>query len=180
MITINDKLYITKEVNNIVVSYAKTIVLRKLLINFSFKKDSKNKIITDHLESVNHCKGVLDVFVEEEMDDFIYPFVKNLDKDETTALHFWTLNKLYLKYFQDSDYNDDDGIDIEHSDADFDFKFGRKLAHKIYEPEFTELDNDLIKELKNLLANFASEFDLSMVTKYTRQNILETIENYCS
>lgn len=31
MITIDDKLYITKEVNNIVVNYSKNTVLRKLL-----------------------------------------------------------------------------------------------------------------------------------------------------
>lgn len=179
MITINDKLYITKEINNIVVRYAQAVVLRKLLLEFSFEKNSKNKDITDLLESVNHCNGVIDVFVEEEMENIIYPFVKSLDTNETTALHFWTLNNLYLKYFQDLGYNDDDGIEIEHDDADFDFKFGRNLAHKLYEPEFTELDNDLIQELKNLLTNFASEFDLSVNDKYTRKHILETIDNYC-
>ena len=180
MITIDDKLYITKEVNSIVVRYAQTVVLRKLLLEFSFEKNSKNKNITDLLESVNHCNGVLDIFVEEEMENIIYPFVKSLDTNETTALHFWTLNNLYLKYFQDLEYNNDDGIEIEPNDADFDFKFGRKLAHKLYEPEFTELDNDLIQELKNLLTNFASEFDLSVIDDYLFECIYETIENYCS
>jgi len=180
MITINDKLYITKEINNIVFSYAKTVILRKLLIAFSFEKDSKNKTITELLESVNHCNGVLDMFVEEEMENIIYPFVKRLDKNDTTALHFWVLNNLYLKYFEELNDNDDNGVFIESNDVDFDFKFGRKLAHKLYEPEFTELDNDLIQELKNLLTNFASEFDLSVIDDYLFECISETIENYCS
>lgn len=179
MITINDKLYITKEVNSIVVRYAKTVVIRKLLLEFSFGKNSKNKNITDLLESVNYCNGILDIFVEEEMGKIIYPFVKRLDKNDTTSLHFWTLNKLYLKYFQEIDDNDDNGVFIEQSDDDFDSKFGRKLAHKLYEPKFTELDNDLIQELKNLLTNFASEFDLSVINKQTKKEILETIDNYC-
>jgi len=180
MITIDDKLYITKEVNSIVVRYTRTVVIRKLLLEFSFEKNSKNKIITDLLGSVNHCNGILDMFVEEEMENIIYPFVKRLDKNDTTALHFWTLNNLYQKYFQEIEDNNDNDVFIEQSDENFDTKFGRKLAHKLYEPEFTELDNDLIQELKNLLTNFASEFDLSVNDKFTRKHILETIENYCS
>ena len=41
MISIEDKMYITKQINTIVVRYAKQVVLKQLLLQFSFNKPKK-------------------------------------------------------------------------------------------------------------------------------------------
>ena len=166
MIDIDDKLYITKEVNSIVISYAKTVVIRKLLLGFSFEENSNNKTVSSILENVNFCNGDLNPDVELELIEFIYPFLKKLNKTDITALHFWTINNLYLRYLEDLDNNPEDDLDENDSDKVFNFKFGRKLAHKLYDPESTELDDELFEEIKALLMNYASEFDLSLITKW--------------
>jgi len=73
MITIDGKLYITKEVNSIVISYAKEIVLRQLLLQFSFK----NKKVTNLLESVSYYIGdPPPIDIELELRDVVGSFIK--------------------------------------------------------------------------------------------------------
>ncbi|WP_141673210.1 hypothetical protein [Allomuricauda sp. CP2A] len=70
--------------------------------------------------------------------------------------------------------------DDTYSEKEFDREFGRSLAYKIYEPNLSGLEGDTIEELKVLLCNFASEFDLSPVDEYTYEDILEVMDIYCS
>lgn len=180
MITIDEKLYITKEVNNIVVSYAKAKIIRQLLLEFSFEKDDNNKVISTFLENTNFCNGILNPDIEVELIDFIYGFLKKLNKDDTTALYFWTINNLYLKYLEDLEHNPCKGFDEKDSTEVYNFKFGRILAHKLYEPESTALDVELLDELMRLLTSYASEFDLSVINEFTFESAENVIKNYCS
>ena len=52
MITIDDKLFITEDVNKIVVSYAKQVVLRKLLTQFSFTYSEEQKNVSELIVAV--------------------------------------------------------------------------------------------------------------------------------
>mgnify|MGYP000510073571 CR=1 FL=1 len=100
---------------------------------------------------------------------------KNLERDELTALYFWVLNKKYMRYLE--------GFDSEYdtfSVKEFDREFGRSLAYKIYEPKDSGLGHETIEELKLLLCDFASEFDLSVMYECTTKQIVEVIDMYCS
>lgn len=50
----------------------------------------------------------------------------------------------------------------------------------MYEPESTELDNELFEEIKNLLTFYATEFDLSLIDESTNEDVLGMIDNYLS
>lgn len=67
------------------------------------------------------------------------------------------MNRLYLKYDEEITDTTETDLDVINS------KFGRELAFKLYEPTETNLHDDLKEVLKNLLINFASEFDLSKI-----------------
>ena len=101
---------------------------------------------------------------------------KKLNKEKLTSLYFWVLNKQYIRYIDGVNSGNDFEIDTIENEN---YKFGRELALKLYEPEATELKNNLYNELEGLLINFASEFDLSLIDQNTKNNILGIIDNYC-
>lgn len=53
MITIDEKLYIKKNVNEIVVSYSKHVVLRNLLNQFSFTLNEEQQCVSELIKEVN-------------------------------------------------------------------------------------------------------------------------------
>jgi len=55
--------------------------------------------------------------------------------------------------------------DDTHSEEESDREFGRSLAYKIYEPKASDLDHETFEEVKLVLCDFASEFDLSLVER---------------
>jgi len=171
LITINDKLFITKEINSITVAYVKKLLLRKLLMAFCFESQSNNGTITELFKSLNFYGFDMPYEIELTLLAFLRLFKKNLKKDELTALYFWVLNQKYTFYFEDFLGNCEN-----YSEEKFDEEFGRSLAYKIYEPNASGLEKDIIEELKLLLCNFASEFDLSLVDEYTHEHILEVID----
>ncbi|MFS4416033.1 hypothetical protein [Maribacter sp. 2307ULW6-5] len=175
MISISDKMFITKEVNSATVAYFKKSVLRKLLMAFSFEPPSNERVITDLLRSVNHYGFDLPYEIRLGLFEKLWRFKNSLEKDELTALYFWGLDQKYMCYFENF-LGDCD----TYSEKKFDTEFGRSLAYKIYEPNASGLEEDVMEELKLLLCNFASEFDLSLVDKYTYRDIFEVMETYCS
>lgn len=76
-------------------------------------------------------------------------------------------------------YYDEFKHETDYSIKTFRYKFGRELAYKLYNPESTELKDELVNKLQNLLICFASEFDFSLVDENSICEILETIEYYC-
>lgn len=157
------------------VAYFQKIVLPKLLIEFSFGPQSNNKAITDLFESVNYYGFNLPYEIELALFEMLWHFKNNLEKEDCTALYFWGVNKKYLHYLEDFEYDDD-----TCSEQEFDEDFGRSLAYKIYEPNSSGLEEETIEKLKVLLCNFAGEFDLSLVDEYTYEDILEVTDMYCS
>lgn len=180
MITIDDKLYITKEVNEVILDYARKVVIKDLLKQFSFEGTlkKKKKKVSNLLETVNFYNGDISPEVKIELIDFIDSFLNKLESKETTSLYFWTINNLYLRYLENLEHTSDPSFNQNDSEEVFNYKFGRMLAYKLYEPESTELIEELFQEIENLLVVFASEFDLSLIDKYTIQHIKETISNY--
>ena len=168
-------MFITKEVNSIMVTYAKKVVLRKLILAFCFESQPYNETISDLLKSVNFHGFDIPHEIELGLIKFLNRFTKTLDKDELTALSFWVLNQKYRTYIENFECDDDN-----YSEKEFYWRFGRNLAYKIYAPNDSGLEYDTVQELKLLLCNFASELDLSLKDEYTSMHILEMIDVYCS
>lgn len=156
------------------VTYAKKVVLRKLILAFCFESQPHNETISDLLKSVNFHGFDIPHEIELGLIKFLNRFTKTLEKDEITALGFWVLNQKYLHYLENFEGDDD-----TYSEKEFNWRFGRNLAYKIYNPNDSGLKHDTIQELKLLLCNFASELDLSVIDKYTCEQILEVIDVYC-
>lgn len=176
MITIDNKLLITKEINTILVDYAQKIVLRRLFIALSFESTENGKMITDLIQSLNfYGIGATPIELDFELMNLISGFIQNIKKEERTSLYFWVLDQKYLHYLVSFEYDDD-----THAESEFDKRFGRELAYKIYEPNDSDLMQDTMDELKNYLVDFATELDLSVIDEYTSERILEEIDNYCS
>ena len=168
-------MFITKEVNSTTVAYFKKSVLRELLMAFSFEPLSNDSVTTDLFRSVNHYGFNLPYEIGLGLFEMLWQFKNGLGKDELTALYFWGLDQKYMSYFEK--YLDDCDT---YTEKIFDEEFGRSLAYKIYEPFASGLEEDTMKELKLLLCNFASEFDLSVIDEFTSEEIVEVIEIYCS
>jgi len=175
LISISDKMFITKDVNSTTMAYFKNSVLRKLLMSFSFETESNNRTITHLFRSVNHYGFDLSYETQQALNEILWEFKDNLGKDELTALYFWGLNQKYMCYFENFLAECD-----TYFEKTFDMEFGRSLAYKIYEPNTSGLEEDTLEELKLLLYNFASEFDLSLVDASTHEDILEGMDVYCS
>ena len=168
-------MFIKKDVNAAAIAYFKNSVLRKLLMSFCFEPESNNRTITHLFRSVNYYGIYLPFEIELGLSEILWRFKNNLGKDELTALYFWGLNEKYMCYFENFLAECDTYLEKK-----FDMEFGRSLAYKIYEPNASGLEEDTIEELKLLLCNFASEFDLSVIDEFTSEEIVEVIGLYCS
>lgn len=175
MITIDDKLFITKEINAIVVSYAQGMVLRKLLMEICFDAKGNNYVVTDLIQSINfYGMDSKPPEVQLELSERLWNFTENLKNEELSALYFWVLNRKYF-IFMDEFECYEDGFKPEG----FNRKFGRELAYKIYEPSASNLKEDTVQELNLYLCTFATELDLSLIDEHSSEQILEEIDNYC-
>lgn len=180
MITINEKLYITDDVNEIVVSYAKHVVLRKLLTQFSFTFHEEQKYVSELIKKVSSYYGDLpDYEQQHDIIVLIADFINICNQRELTSLYFWLLNEKYMDYYQSFE------VDLEDSDdyiERFNYKFGRELESKLNYPEASKLNDELHKELQKLLIAFASEFTSSLVfaDENTIIEVEEMIERYCN
>lgn len=176
MITIKEKLYVTQEVNNIVCDYAKQIVLSELLMQFAFGCSEPKEEVTNLIERVSYYNG--DLPPEDcqlELIELVQDFLKSLNKEKLTALHFWVLNQNIERYINEGlidEYEDDDSI------GDYYQKLGLVLTYKLDKPEENGLNDELIDALMQLLINFAAEFDLSSVDDDTIEHIVEELKHY--
>lgn len=175
MITIDDKLYITNEVNLVLIKYAKTKVLRDLLHLFSFGELTNTNHVTELIENVSYYNGDLPPQDSQyEMISLINEYLQSLQKENMAALNFWMINENYQLYLEDSAIVGDQ-MTLE----EFNQQFGRELAFKLYEPGQNGLNDELLDRLQMYLRDFASELDLSLVDDHTLEHILEVIDKYC-
>lgn len=158
--------------------YAKHAVLRKLLTQFSFTFYEEQQDVSWLIKKVSSYYGDLpDYEQQHDIIVLIADFLNACSKEELTSLYFWLLNEKYMEYYN--------GFKVDLEDSDdymerFNYKFGRELAYKLYNPESSELREELHNELQKLLIGFASEFDFSLVDDNSIIEIQEMIERYCN
>ena len=177
MITIDEKLYVTKEVNQILVKYTEQVVLKDLLLCYSFGKGKEPKELTKLIKGVHFfCPERPIQLTAMELREFCKSFLKALSKDEQVAIYFWTLNHKYEKYLDIEESLADHELEEDAKHRVFEEKFGRELAQKIYDPKGTKFEADCIGLLFDYLFSFTDQLDLSLIDEDTIDTILEQIE----
>ena len=177
MITIEEKLYITKEVNQIVVKYAEKIVLDDLLKTYSFVDKNDFIHLTQLIMDVyNFCPEKPNKLTSARLTEFCIQFLDQLSKEDLVAVHFWTINHYYFKYLEREESIAHHELEESLKNSSFEEKFGRELAQKIYDPEATELKEDCITLLVDYLFSFTDQLDLSLIDADTAPAIIERIE----
>jgi hypothetical protein len=177
MISIDEKLYITREINQIVVDYAKKAVLKDMLFAYSFENKRGEKELTVLIKEVHSfCPDELEGDSLLNLTEFIRSYLKSLSKYKKYAIYFWTLNHKYGKYLDIEMSFEDNDLEDDGKSRTFDEKFGRTLAGMIYNPEGTELEEDCINLLSDYLFCFTDQLDLSLIDEYTIDTVLEQIE----
>ncbi|KIX22070.1 hypothetical protein SY27_05225 [Flavobacterium sp. 316] len=181
MISVNEKLIVTKQVNEIMCRYAKQVLLKDFLYHFSFTSFSKrfNKLSIENvnplLETLNYHQGDFNLDTLPEVINYLNYFLNHLDEHDIMALYFLSLNQ---NYFQ---YNDNfiKQESLENIDS-FELKLGREFAYKLYEPEASGLREDVEKMLMKKISRLVNELDLSLVTEESIEEIIESIETISS
>src|SRR5690606_4917027 len=120
----------TKEVNNVILRFAKEIVLRRLLNLYTYGSENEKSELTELLIIVSHYNGDLPPPEQQlEMIGFLSEFIRKLSIEERTALNFWVLNQRYLRYLEETE------ITSKHMKMEqFNQEYGRELAYKLYNP----------------------------------------------
>lgn len=142
---------------------------------FCFESQSNIGTITGLFQSINFYGLNIPYDVKLSLFKFLYQFKKNLVKDELTALYFWLLNQKYSCYLEIFETDND-----MYSKKEFDREFGRSLTYKIYKPKDSGLEQETFEELKLLLCDFASEFDLLLIDECTTEQISAVMDFYCN
>ena len=78
-------MFITKDVNSATAAYFKKIVLRKLLMDYSFGLQSNSRAITDLFESVNYYGFDLPYEIELALFEMLCRFKNNLEKEDVNC-----------------------------------------------------------------------------------------------
>ena len=183
MINIDEKMYITKEVNAIVIAYAKEVLLKNFLMEFCFYKPEKvykkkSKNITALFRTMSYYNGDKPPEQEQlEVIDMVSEFLEKLNKTEMMSLNFLVLNETYIEQFREFEIN---GENYDENDnlKEETYKFGRYLAQRIYWQDNSGLKSEVFQYFINLTEIFSSENDLSLVDKYSTDSILDLIKLY--
>ncbi|SHJ42330.1 hypothetical protein [Flavobacterium haoranii] len=178
MITVDEKLIVTKQINEVLCRYAKRNLIKEFLFTFSFPNCSKEnsklkaKHINPLLETIYYYQGDIYPDTLVEVENYINTFLNELDENDLTALQFLTLNENYLIHIDD--FENEDGS--KYTKEEFEEKLGRYFAHKLYEPEKNGLNEELQEMLQNQISRLANEIDLSVLNKESISEILDAIE----
>lgn len=181
MITVNENLIVTRQVNEIMCRYAKKVLIKNFLLEFSFHKEviNFNELITDDINpllvKLNFNQGDINNDEYTDVNEYVLNYIKQLDESDLVALYFFTINKKFFSYLNDFEKNE--GFEIKDDGEKFDIQLGRELAYRIYEPQTTNLDQDLADLLRSTISTFSNEIDLSEIDEYSVEYILETINN---
>lgn len=180
MITINEKLIVTKQINEVMCRYAKKVLLKDFLLKFSFQKNTlyRNQLQEDDINpllvSLNYHEGFMYENFLLEVEKFISDYLNKTEENNLIALYFLTINENFANYVVD--FENTDEVELIANQDDFDELLGRELAYKIYEPDATGLTEELEEQLKDYISTLAVEIDLSEIDEYSVENIIEAIE----
>jgi len=182
MINIEEKMYITKEVNAILVAYANEIIVKKFLLELSFYKPNKvhkkkAKNITELLITMSYYNGDIPGEEQIEVIGIVSKFLEKLNKNEIMSLYFLVLNKRYFENLDEFEINGEQ-YNEDASLKEFSENFGRYLAERIYAPKATNLNNEIHSYFNDLAILFSTDIDMSLIDKYTTSQILEMITLY--
>jgi len=178
MITVDEKLIVTKQINEVLCRYAKRNLIKEFLFSFSFPNCSKEnsnlkvKNINPTLETINYYQGDIYPDTLEEVENYINAFLNELDENDLTALQFLTLNENYLNHIDEFENEDN----TKYTKEEFEEKLGRYFAHKLYEPKENGLNEEVQEMLQNQISRLANEIDLSVLNKEAISEILDAID----
>lgn len=176
MITINDQLKVTKQVNQITRSFVTRVLKRDLLYLFCFDTKAPcshdEKTITYRLETAWYYQGDITPELLLELQSFIYNYFKMLNEDEKMAWYYYTVNENYLNY---TDEFEASNFEMNYTIEETNFQFGRNLAYKLNFPDYSFI-NEVYSTIQSILLSFSCELDLSLINSYTSETILETID----
>ncbi|MDF4221091.1 hypothetical protein PXC01_05790 [Maribacter sp. M208] len=178
MISIDEKLYITREINQIVVDYAEKVVLKDMLFAYSFENTRGKKELTVLIKEVHSfCPDRPTKNTAKKISEFVKSYLQSLSKYKKYAIYFRTLNHKYDKYLDIEMSFEDNDLEDDGKSRTFDEKFGRTLAGMIYDPEVTELEEDCLNLLCDYLFSYTEQLDLSLIDEYTIDSVLQRIED---
>lgn len=178
MITVDEKLIVTEQINEVLCRYAKRNLIKEFLFNFSFPNCSKEnpklkvKKINPTLETINYYQGDIYPDTLVEVENYINTFLNELDENDLTALQFLTLNENYLNHIDEFENEDDS----KYTKEEFEEKLGRYFAYKLYEPKKSGLNEEVWEMLQNQISRLACELDLSVLNKEAILEILHAID----
>lgn len=181
MIDIEMKMFLTKELNQIIVAYARNVVLKKLFLKLAFDsydaKREENLEFTDLIFHLAHYKDPIEyqeAGVAVEIIGLVSDFTQSLDSKDITALYFLIFNKHQNKYLDDFELNYFD----ETKEQDFLEQFGRYMAGAIYNPEGSFLKYDLQIYLQDEVLSFADDFGHTEFDIDTMEQFFDTLNLY--
>ena len=174
MINYKNELLVTKEIVSIIEKFTRITIIKKMLNNFSFDGDNVSELLKNSNEKYADMTNPSQS-IDDDIWDFVYQFLTELDTDSKTALYICVLNKHY-DHIEDDFLGTDASLELDENNLDK--KFGRYLAGKIYEPKNTELETMVVEHLKSLLINFSTEHDFSLIDENTKDNVNYVIDNY--
>ncbi|MDK2772904.1 MAG: hypothetical protein KYX68_11865 [Flavobacterium sp.] len=178
MITVDEKLIVTKQINEVLCRYAKRNLLKEFLFSFSFPNCSKAnsklkpKNINPLLETIYYYQGEIYPDTLEEVERYINAFLSELDENDLTALQFFTLNENYLNHIDEFENEDN----TKYTKEEFEIKLGRYFAQKLYKPNESGLNEEVQELLQNQISRLANEIDLSVINKESISEILHVID----
>jgi hypothetical protein len=164
------KLIVTKEVFEIIIDYFFKNVQTNFLNKFAFQDEERTKISSE----LSQIAGTFpyDPFIYEELSDFSYKFFKTLESHEKTALYFHTITEKSSAFEEEFEMFFEQDEDIKLFDeGKYDEEYGKFIENLINNGESEMLINHSVQQLRDVLINFCSEFDL-----YDYEENLETIK----
>jgi len=163
MITVDDKLIVTKQLAEVIKRYTLDNVLKLMFNKICFdepldERRDMSKLFVGVLENYDCSYGITHSGVKIKLINFISEFIDTLDDADFNGLFFYLTNINYSKEldsFIENEYDEDNS-----ECGSLDEEFGRYLAYKIHYSELKERKSLLLDYLVDLVSSFSDEFDL--------------------
>ena len=169
MVEVKSNKVVSKEINEIVIKYSKTLykkLLSKVVYNRLFLEELKNAYSPEI--------GFIDFDVQFLLNKKVVEFLNVLDRSDIKSLYIYYLNKNYLNVLMN--YELADFVEGSNED-DFDYSFNSYLKAELVEVNLRSLKEKLIVMLTEEIARFTIEIDLSE-EEHTPEEMEEHLSDY--